>query len=211
MRWVFYGLLILNVVYLGWKLLGQVAPPGAPSAQVAVQARQTLQLLSESEMAVTHAVPSTPLCMVVGPWASLRDGEEWRGRLRDLVGDGGVRPVSVRKDRLSWVYLPPSGQRDSAMQMLRELQSRGVDSFIVAEGEDATAISLGYFSSAESARGLQVKMRNAGYPAEVRETSREVTEYWLFYPSQGDAKLAEVRSKMADADVEISLAECAKH
>lgn len=211
MRWVFFGLLILNVVYLGWKLLGQVAPPALPSAHVAVPAQQQLQLLSEASAAAVTSAPNRPLCVVVGPWPSLRDGEEWRGRLRGVMGDGEVRPVAVRKDRLSWVYLPPTGRREAAMQMLRELQSRGVDSFIVAEGEDATAISLGYFSSAESARGLQVKMRNAGYAAEVRETSKEVTEYWLFYSSPNEAQLAQARSETAGAGVEISRAACASY
>lgn len=211
MRWVFYGLLILNVVYLGWKLLERVAPPAVPSMQVAVPAPTQLQLLSEPGEAVVSTAPNRSLCLVVGPWPNLRDGEEWRSRLSGLVGGGTVRPVAVRKDRLSWVYLPPTGRREAAMQMLRELQSRGVDSFIVAEGEDATAISLGYFSSAESARGLQVKMRNAGYPAEVRETSREVTEYWLFFPAPGEAQQAKVRSEIAGAGIEMLRAACANH
>ena len=51
---------------------------------------------------------------------------------------------------------------------------------VVKEGEDANAISLGYFSSAESAEGLRLKMQNAGYPAFVRETARDVTEYWVY-------------------------------
>ena len=59
------------------------------------------------------------------------------------------------------------------------MQTKGVDSFIVAEGADANAISLGYFSSADSARGLMVKMQTSGYPAKIRETFRESTEYWL--------------------------------
>ncbi len=63
-----------------------------------------------------------------------------------------------------------------------------MDSFIVKTGEDANAISLGYFSSADSAEGLRVKMRNAGYPAFVRETSRPVTEYWLYLPEAPPAR-----------------------
>ena len=87
-------------------------------------------------------------------------------------------------------HLPPYDSRERALEVLSELQSRGVDSFIVKAGEDANAISLGYFTSEESAEGLRVKMHNAGYPAFVRETSRPVTEYWLYMPERADGAAA---------------------
>jgi hypothetical protein len=86
----------------------------------------------------------------------------------------------VDKERLNWVYLPAYPGREEALKVLRELQSRGVDSFIVGDGEDENAISLGYFASEESAEGLRVKMNNAGYPARVRHTAQTVTEYWVY-------------------------------
>lgn len=209
MRWVFYSLLILNVVYLGWQLLGRVAPPAAPGVPLAVAAPNQLQLLSEQGAQRVPQVARPALCLVVGPWGDRQAAEALRRNVRGVVGDGELRPVPVRKDRLSWVFLPPQSSRESALQALRELQGRGVDSFIVAEGEDANAISLGYFSSPESARGLQVKMRNAGYPAEVRETSREVTEYWLYYPVPAEPQIAQLRQAAANAGMEMSRAACA--
>lgn len=210
MRWVFYSLLILNVIYLGWQLLGYSAAP-APQVAARTVAPASLQLLEEAG----HSAGVRPradssrrdaLCVVAGPWSQRASAEALRSQAAGISGSGRIQPVTVRRDRLNWVYLPPQARREDALGALRELQSRGVDSFIVAEGEDANAVSLGYFSSEESARGLQVRMRDAGYPAEVRETWRETVEYWVYYPllpDEAEARLAAlVASGSGEAGVE---------
>ena len=203
MRWVFYSLLILNIVYLGWNLLSYAAPPSA-SVAAPVSAPQTLQLLGEARLPAASQVASAGgaagdgrvapaagarLCEVVGPWPDRQRAEQVRSELGALARAGRIHAVPVRRDRLSWVYLPAQPRREDALAALRDLQAQGVDSFIVSEGDDANAVSLGYFSSEESARGLKVKMRNAGYPAEVRETWREALEYWIYLDAQPDEAL----------------------
>ena len=128
-------------------------------------------------------MPGGSLCPVIGPWENREQAEAGAVQLKAIGLPGRVRGLSVQMDRLNWVYLPPYEDRERALRVLRELQDHGVDSFVVKEGEDANAISLGYFSSAESAEGLRLKMQNAGYPAFVRETARDVTEYWVYLSS----------------------------
>ncbi len=200
MRWVFYSLLVVNLVYLGWQLAsGAVWGPGpstvAEHADVDEASNTSrLRLLSEApqpDRALRRGAPARPgLCPVVGPWSARGDAERARVQLEAAGLAARIRAVTVHKDHLNWVYLPPYESRERALEVLSELQSRGVDSFIVKAGEDANAISLGYFSSAESAEGLRVKMHNAGYPAFVRETSRPVTEYWLYLPERADGAAA---------------------
>jgi len=191
-RWVFYSLLVVNLVYLGWQLtMAALAPePGVVAAPTAAPQGPTLRLLSEvsrprrDQPAPSETGAPAGLCPVVGPWAGEGAAERARIQLAAAGLEGSIRPVSVQKDHLNWVYLPAYPGRDQALEVLSELQTLGVDSFIVKTGEDANAISLGYFSSAESAEGLRVKMQGAGYPARVRQTSRAVTEYWLYLPAQ---------------------------
>lgn len=185
MRWVFYSLLVVNLVFLGWQLFSQWAPqPPSITLDEADQDRGSrLLLLSESPQRrkAGGVLPEGGrLCSVVGPWGDRNKAQSGLAQLQASGLDGHVRAVSVEQDRLSWVYLPPYPSREKALQALRELQGHGVDSFIVKDGDDANAISLGYFTSKQSAEGLRVKMRNAGYPAFVRETSRQVTEYWVY-------------------------------
>ena len=185
-RWIFFSLLVVNLVYLGVQLTKNLG-----SREQAVSLRMPAQssggdrlvLLAEDLQPAREGVSGTEsgaLCVVVGPWESRDRANVGALQLKAAGLPGQVRALDIQKDRLNWVYLPPYADRERALRVLHELQDHGVDSFVVKEGEDANAISLGYFSSAESAEGLRVKMRNAGYPAFVRETSRTVTEYWVY-------------------------------
>lgn len=192
MRWVFYSLLILNLVYLVWNLVDAGAPSVGPVQQVqpGSGAPERLTLLREAresgalEDGENRVAPRQRLCPVVGPWDERTDAEEALKTLLEADYRGRVHGVEVEKERLHWVYLPPFASREKALEKLRELQSRGVDSFVVSEGDDRNAISLGYFSSADSAEGLRLKMNNSGYPAEIRQTARKVTEYWVYLDSR---------------------------
>lgn len=199
MRWIFYSLLVVNLVYLGVQVVKSLAPQ-EPSVSLRMSGQpsggERLVLLSESPQPVradARRAGAGSVCAVVGPWESRDAALAGSIQLKAVGLPGRVRALNIQKDRLNWVYLPPYGDRERALRVLQELQDRGVDSFIVKEGEDANAISLGYFSSAESAEGLRVKMRNAGYPAFVRETSRAVTEYWVYLADQKPEEKPELR------------------
>jgi cell division septation protein DedD len=213
-RWVFYSLLILNLVYLVWSLVEWSAPAVQPVQQrnLETSAPRKLTLLEEARAGDAASAGGTEertaapqsrkrLCPVVGPWET---GKQAREALQTLAGEGyrgRVRPVEVEKERLHWVYLPPFENRQEALDTLRELQSRGVDSFVVTEGADSNAISLGYFKNEDSAEGLQSKMQTAGYPAEIRETAQTVTEYWVYLDSRSIADDGEaLRSFIADRE-----------
>lgn len=212
MRWVFYSLIILNLLYLGWHMTARLVPADTSISVSAGSAPDRLRLLSEApvdELAGAADAPETevrapaPLCTVVGPWSVAADARRAAASLASYQAE--AREFRVQRDRLNWVYLPAAENREEALRALGELQSQGVDSFVVSEGEDANAISLGYFSSPDSARGLQVRMQNAGYPAEVRETAREVSEYWLeITPAQleDDARLRAFLSDNPDLERE---------
>ena len=198
MRWVFFTLLVLNVVYLLWHLVVGVIVVPVPNrvdhgnSLAPEQLVLLLELVSTPVSGGVEGAPAPSLCPAVGPWGGLDEADAQLSALARGGYRGELRPVRVMKDRLFWVFLPPYEERDQALRVLRELQAREVDSFVVSEGPDQYAISLGYFSSDQSARGLSVQIRNEGYPAEVRETAREVTEYWLVFspaniPDDGEA------------------------
>jgi len=189
MRWVFFCLLILNVVYLVWNLVATAVTPSVSQVMPAAGNAPTLVLVEESVAGARLAPesrqssqPDLAMCATLGPWESVTAADKVLSALSSQGYRGTLRTILADRERLHWVYLPAYPDRDAALRVLRELQSRDVDSFIVSDGEDANAISLGYFSSEESARGLAVKMKSAGYPAETRDTNRKVSEYWLYFP-----------------------------
>lgn len=211
MRWVFFGLLILNVTYLGMSLAGRVLPGDGMATDEFVGAAE-LQLLSDansSGIAQDSAFARLPLCLVLGPWTKEQDAlAAYRTLSRGIPGID-VRALKIARDRLNWVYIPPRASRSDALRILRDLQTQGVDSFMVNEGADANAISLGYFTNADSARGLQVKMETAGYAAEIRQTVREITEYWLYFPRDSSPSQSDVLSGFLQKDESLVLEQAA--
>ncbi|SDX75798.1 hypothetical protein [Marinobacter mobilis] len=59
-----------------------------------------------------------------------------------------------------WVIIPPSPGREEAVQLLYDIQRRGIDSYLVTEGAQENAISLGLFESREAAEQV-LAQRNA--------------------------------------------------
>lgn len=216
MRWVFYSLVVVNLVYLGWQLVADtvVPRPVANTEQPAASAGgATLHLLSEDPQPARQNPPpasvhKTGLCPVVGPWSGRGEAERARVQLDAAGLRASVQAVTVHRDHLNWVYLPPYPSRQKALAVLGDLQSHGVDSFIVKDGQYANAISLGYFTSDDSAQGLQLRMRDAGYPAQVTQTSRPVTEYWLYMPDQAAGSPALKDFLAGNPDVKQDMAAC---
>lgn len=219
MRWVFYSLLILNLVFLAWNLVDTSLSGGKSTVETrsVLSVSRSLTLLSEvrgAQPGAGHANlmdEHAQLCPAIGPWGKPGRAVEALGVLRAAGYQGEVRSIQIEQQRLHWVYLPPFESRAAALDVLRELHSRGVDSFVVAEGEYRNAISLGYFESEESARGLRSRLKTAGYPAQIRETSEVITEYWVYLArsSIGDHRQALQDFLAAHGDVMVNMSGCA--
>lgn len=183
MRWIFFSLVVVNLVYFGWQWVVGVAEWAPPKAVMqAAPAVPELRLLAEDPQPPRVAKPLHDRpgpCVVVGPWDHRNTANQAGARLEDAGLSVRVRQITVQDDPLHWVYLPPFSSHDQAMEVLKELQSRDVSSFIVTTGEYANAISLGYFRNGDSAQGIRMKMRQEGYSAYVTQIIKPVTEFWL--------------------------------
>jgi hypothetical protein len=106
--------------------------------------------------------------------------------------------MSSESSKDYWVYLPPFGSRDAALRQFRELQARGLDSYLITQGDLANGVSLGIFSSKDSADSLLERIRAMGYGAELRELIRERRDHWVYVSLQasglvGDTLLGQLR------------------
>lgn len=188
MRWLFVGVVVLNLLYFGWRL---ASPDDVVAETVGMDEPQPfpagLALLAEGgaagapvvPLAGTPSTPSLSGCPAVGPWGST---DEARRVVESLVAAGvkaDVRAVELKGAKVYWVYLAPFAERAQAMRKLRELQAKGIDSFVVSGGGDANAISLGSFTARDSALGIQSRLRGAGYAADIREQQRDLQQTWV--------------------------------
>lgn len=188
MRWVFLLLLAMNAMLFAWH--NRQMPVASSElrlngARELPTAHKELKLLVEAETPGREAVSmatetkAVPNCLVLGGFESVERARELEQRLLSL--DIGARVVSIDASLGSdhWVFIPPLASQQASLRMLRELQARKIDSYLIAEGELANGILLGVFPQVDAAVGVAERLRAAGYEPQVRELPRIYQEYWV--------------------------------
>lgn len=209
MRWIFVTLLLVNAAFFLWESALIVREPPVVSAAVVVRPGQSqslisLQLLSEvkKERSLKQQEPEflplakptgsiETLCTLVGPFSQLLAAENMLENLRALEVIATMQDLEVPEGAGYWVYLPPEVSRKAALRRLRELQSRGIDSYVIPKGDLANGISFGMFSRKELADKRLEAMRLQGYKAKINQVERSHRELWLMLPAGEVDKVAE--------------------
>ena len=159
---------------------------GSPMA--ASSSPGTQQVASQAETPAASATPSgspapgaqaKKLCTVVGPFPDDGDSGKLVQQLASVGVDAVLDSKITKREMQYWVILPPKSSRREALQTLRELQARKIDSYLIASGDLQDAISLGLFTREELAKGVQEKVKEAGYPAEIRTKERTESQFWV--------------------------------
>jgi len=212
MRWMVVALLLANLLVFGWYQYA-VGIPGEESQLVGAEpAGDSLQLLDGSveSAAAPNPVPVTPssapdgearanvaesMCGMIGAFKEQISAKQVRDRLLALGAAVEIVdiPVTVRTDY--WVHMGPYPTRDLAMSALRELQQKGVDSFLIADGELANGVSLGLFRQKASAEALLAERKAQGYEVALREIPRVASELWVVI-NEGSELAESVRDQL---------------
>ena len=196
MRWIVGSLVVINILVLVWQLATQESPPSqSPQVRQPIGDAESIKLLSELEEEELRAMMADrerlrlqdkpnqnseePLCTLVGPFDKLLRAEYFAERLQALDVEGRVQEVEVPGEMGYSVYLPSLGSRKAAFDKLRELQSKGIDSYVIPRGELENGISLGMFSQETLAKNLLADMQKRGYEAEMQEVERSYKEIWV--------------------------------
>lgn len=208
MRWIFGALLALNIVFflVGFIVVGThsdvefVAP-----APISNGVNPSILLLSElpnaylsrgvenssveqgsdneytpigyEKASVTEA---KPVCIKLGPFSGVKQADLAAMKIALPEQDVKVEETPEKIVHQYWVYIPPIADRSSAIDMLRKLHAAGVDSFVVSEGEEINAISLGTFSKIELAEALKESLVSNGYPAAVMQKDKVRSSAWVY-------------------------------
>lgn len=205
MRWVFLSLVSLNLLVMVWFWRDQA---GMSDVQTKVdqveQQGQGLILLSEvSRSQLTYKTKQVSdktlddkRCYSVGPFKDEDDAKFLGIRAEALGFESQMRSLATGGSIEHWVHVPPLANRQQSLQLLRELQGRGVDSYIITQGELAEGISLGLFRNQQSAENLTQKMLSMDYNVVIKEVLRGEKELWLEFP-QVSALTEAMRKRVA--------------
>ncbi|WP_439859914.1 SPOR domain-containing protein [Pseudomonas sp. MBLB4136] len=184
MRWIFLLLLVLNLFYYVWHQ--QQAPMRAKEVAPLALLRSgqgDIRLLSESAVPLPREQPRAALedtvCLFLGSFEQRAAAQALEQRLISLDIRSSVQAIDATAGVDYWVYLPPLASRQASLRLLKELQARKIDSYIIAEGELANGISLGIFPRSDSAQSVVERLRGAGYEPLLKELSRAERSYWV--------------------------------
>lgn len=187
MRWLFTGLVIINVFYFIWNL--QWASPSDQASVAQVQssagAAGQVQLLSEvvaldalqMQDKYTPAVRAEEL--LLGGFASNELALKLQQRLLSLDINSELEAVDEQVSVEYWVYLQPLPSKQASMRQLKELQARGIEGYLITQGDLANGISLGFFSHENTAQNVVQRLGAAGYESVIRQVAREQRMYWV--------------------------------
>lgn len=185
MRWIFLSLLLGNLAVFLWYQQHEVGQARIHSqlktVPVVVQGASSLKLLSELGGASAQSGSVNPggQCFLLGGFTQEERVRQLEQRMLSLDVHVRIAVTEVSQGVDQWVYIAPLPSRQAALQMLRELQSRNIDSYLITEGELANGILLGTFPRVDAAASVVERVRQAGFDAQTRELPRAYHEFWV--------------------------------
>ena len=194
MRNLFLFLLAANVCYLDWNYLQPKAVQSTP--RLATPGVPPLMLLSEDDDEAAGGKPGPDAqgrsCYTLGPFKE----QATATRIADAIKGKGLpveeRSRDERQEVGIWVYLPPLGSREEALEVSKTLAARGVsDYFVVSADDNKNAISLGLFTQRDGAERRRQQIADLGYAPQAEARYREITYFWLDYREPADNTVPE--------------------
>ncbi|WP_339668442.1 SPOR domain-containing protein [Dasania marina] len=202
MRWFFALLLIANGIYFFFQ--AYMVQPVARTMQVNTEqldlgqpvvllAEHTPEQLptQETGSAEEPVVAASPLCWMLGAFKEQVSAKQMQGRLAALEINFAIKVFEVAGKPDYWVHIPPQPSRKLAVKLLRELQLKKIDSFLITEGDLANGISLGLFTEQKRAEKLYDLRKKQGLEVSLKEVPRVYTEIWLVSEQGEYAKFSE--------------------
>ena len=196
MRWIFISLVVINLAYLGYQFSQpkQITEDRTVTVPM-VNGAPRIKLLSELTETVARQKNTTekkaPLCWAVGPYLLELDARHMRARMLALDVSAHIENNAVVVKKEFWVYLKPLANKKMALRKLKELQKRGVDSYVITEGELANGISLGLFAKQGSVDRLLKKLAKKKIIPKVKPLERKRNQHWVVAPMNRDAPVDE--------------------
>ncbi len=190
MRWIVASLVVINVLVLGWQLFIQGPyEPGVNAGPGKALNGTSVTLLTEVDDFNLRSREEPPplerpagqesLCTLVGPFPKLLRGEYFVERLAALDVAASVVELETPGEVSYWVHLPPKDSQREAFSQLRELQAKGIDSYVIPRGQLKNGISFGVYSQKSLADAQLKTMQEQGYRAEIYTYSRAYREIWV--------------------------------
>ncbi|WP_412537076.1 hypothetical protein [Marinobacter sp. MIT932201] len=199
MRWL---ALVLVLVSIGiYYLPGFVGPSGGMAKVASGSLPRVASLKSPDPRNDAVAIPSgryDSSCVRLG-WIETAERARRLVAKQPLAEEAGFKVEEVERELppLHWVLIPPQPEA-VALRQFRDIQRQGIDSYLVTEGENRNAISLGLFESRESAISVLEEKKRQNLNAVLVNFPRNQISYALSF--EAEPELAEELVQAVKAD-----------
>jgi len=166
----------------------EASPPEASTPEAEPRPEGVAALAQGVAQGPADAVAPARLCVRIGPLRDAAAGERLRQRVREWLPDARLAEGDAPDRSSYWVHVPPRASDDEARAVVRTLQARGIDSFVIRD-EPALrhGVSLGVFRDAESARESRERLQGIGYPVAIHEKPRTRRALFLLGAAEAGA------------------------
>lgn len=147
---------------------------------------------SQRLLDVDTGVETPDLCEMVGPFESQSKASELLERMSAIDVEASIEVMQFPAGTGYWVFLPPESDRKSALKRLAQLQSRGVDSYVIPKGEKKHGISLGMYTKKSLADARLQLARDLLLEPEVEIIERKYKEIWVMLKPKQAQKVSEI-------------------
>lgn len=199
MRILLFLLVAANIGYFAWYNYSRPAAPAPALSSTTTAAKLPgLTLLAEvpasqpdNKAADTGLSDAGGELMLLGGFFEQESADALKQRLFGLGIDGQLVQQEKPAEREYWVYLPPLSSRTATLRLLKELQARKLDGFLIAQGELANGISMGIFPHESLAEEVMQRLQESGYQARIKTVSRKQAVYWFEVASRSEQLIDE--------------------
>lgn len=145
--------------------------------------------LSETKADTGPKAPA--ICWQIGPFKEEVSGKQVVSRLAAMDISLKLQSIELPGEPDYWVHISPQVSRKAALKLLRELQAKKIDSFLISEGELANGISLGFFTDESRANSIFEQRKEQGYEAKIKVVPRNYTEMWAIFDEGEHGKFSD--------------------
>jgi len=182
MKWALFVLLSLNLVIAGVQWLNMRETKELPVYKEVIGSSGVELLQEVRKKSLVDIEGKDKRCLLMGPTKEKVVADKMHAA---LYAEGFLAELVIQKiDKAPgyWVYYDRFEGDGGREKQLAEFKLRGIDSFIIRQGDLAGAISLGVFENIDSTRRLKKKMTKLGYEVQFKDIKNSELEYWILLP-----------------------------
>jgi len=192
MRWIFYALLVINALFLGWQQVknDDSAPSGdASNVDGSVGPIMLLSELGDDSPVYLEQRADTEKCDVYGPFFSSMGSRKFLQMVKKTGIKGRQEQEQINLKPYYWLYVAPLSSLQKAQTVVNRLRGYQLNAEIITDGRLKNGVSLGNLESKQEVEQIQRRLSVMDLALKIQEKSRDYRQFWVLLNPGSEALL----------------------